>query len=66
MEDTWNDIQAVKTKQQSLREKMLRRKREREGLVAGITGATSAPVSEPAAQASETENKGKVRSFSGN
>lgn len=37
--DTWSDIQAFKMKQNSLREKMQRRKREREGLVAGLSSA---------------------------
>ena len=42
MSDTWSDIQAVKSKQSSLREKFARRKKEREGLLAGITGSGGA------------------------
>ncbi|XP_074645216.1 N(6)-adenosine-methyltransferase catalytic subunit METTL3-like [Tubulanus polymorphus] len=41
MSDTWSDIQAIKNKQSSLREKLLRRRREREGIVADITSSTS-------------------------
>ena len=41
MSDTWSDIQAVKTKQSSMRAKLLERKRQREGLVAEITNAES-------------------------
>ncbi|KAK7483066.1 hypothetical protein BaRGS_00025729 [Batillaria attramentaria] len=38
MSDTWSDIQALKDRQNSLRAKMLQRKREREGLVAELQG----------------------------
>ena len=38
MSDTWNDIQALKNRKLSLREKHLRRKRELEAIKAGITG----------------------------
>lgn len=38
MSDAWSDIQALKDKQNSLRAKLLQRKKEREGLVAELTG----------------------------
>ncbi|XP_015929155.1 N(6)-adenosine-methyltransferase catalytic subunit METTL3 isoform X1 [Parasteatoda tepidariorum] len=37
MSDTWSDIQAFKSKQSSLRERLQRRKKEREDLVLSIT-----------------------------
>ena len=45
--DTWGDIQAIKNKQTSLREKLARRKKERQEVVAEIIGggASVAPVS---------------------
>lgn len=42
MGDTWNDIQAVKNKQSSLREKLERRKKERQEAVDEITRTPSA------------------------
>ncbi|OQR71019.1 N6-adenosine-methyltransferase 70 kDa subunit-like [Tropilaelaps mercedesae] len=39
--DTWKDIQALKSRQSSFREKLLKRKKEREEIVLGITGAES-------------------------
>lgn len=41
MSDTWSDIQAFKSRQSSLRERLQRRKKEREGLVLGITSELS-------------------------
>ena len=42
MADTWSDIQALKTKQSSLREKLAQRKKKREEIAAGILGLTAA------------------------
>ncbi|XP_022654032.1 N6-adenosine-methyltransferase 70 kDa subunit-like [Varroa jacobsoni] len=39
--DTWKDIQALKSRQSSFREKLLKRKKEREEIVLGITGVES-------------------------
>ncbi|XP_013403912.1 N6-adenosine-methyltransferase catalytic subunit [Lingula anatina] len=52
MSDTWSDIQAVKSKQSSLREKLMQRRREREGLLKQISGAPASnsstlPTSDP-------------------
>lgn len=41
MSDTWSDIQALRSRQSSLRERLQRRKKEREGLVLGITNELS-------------------------
>lgn len=41
MSDTWNEIQEVKSKRSSLREKLLKRRKENEGLVADLTGSSS-------------------------
>ena len=41
MTDPWNDILTVKDRKNSLRAKMMQRKREREGLVAELKGETS-------------------------
>lgn len=41
MSDTWSDIQAFKSRQSSLRERLQRRKKEREGLVLSITNELS-------------------------
>lgn len=41
MSDTWSDIQAVKSQSRSYRERMLRRRKEREGLVADLTSGGS-------------------------
>ncbi|XP_023222300.1 N6-adenosine-methyltransferase catalytic subunit-like [Centruroides sculpturatus] len=41
MSDTWSDIQAFKSRQSSLRERLQRRKKEREGIVLSITGELS-------------------------
>lgn len=56
MSDTWSDIQALKDRQNSLRAKMLQRKREREGLAAELQGAqsVSAAVSLPATTETST------------
>lgn len=42
MSDTWSDIQAFKSRQSSLRERLQRRKKEREGLVLSIANETNA------------------------
>ncbi|XP_076449417.1 N(6)-adenosine-methyltransferase catalytic subunit METTL3-like [Babylonia areolata] len=42
MSDPWNDILTVKDRKNTLRAKMMQRKKEREGLVAELTGETSA------------------------
>ena len=53
MSDTWSDIQALKSRQSSMRERLARRKKEREGLVADITGQSQA-VSAAAATTSSS------------
>ena len=63
MSDTWSDIQALKSRQNSMRERLARRKKEREGLVANITGSggsggTSSTAESPAASAAT--KKGEV------
>ena len=40
--DAWSDIQALKNKQSSLREKLAQRKKQRQEVVAEITGKSSA------------------------
>lgn len=55
MSDTWNAIQEVKSKQSSMRAKMLERKRLREGLVAELVQndlniPSSSPSSKPASR----------------
>lgn len=43
MADAWSELQEIKNKRLSLREKLAKRKREREGLLSGATaGAASA------------------------
>ena len=44
MSDAWSDIQALKTKQNSLREKLAQRKKQRQEVVAEIIGKPSATV----------------------
>ncbi|KAK2193539.1 hypothetical protein NP493_10g04021 [Ridgeia piscesae] len=41
MSDTWSDIQALKTKQSSLREKIAQRRKKRKEIAAGILGLTT-------------------------
>ena len=41
MSDAWSDIQALKTKQSSLREKLAQRKKQRQEVVAEIIGTPS-------------------------
>ena len=41
--DAWNEIQALKSKQNSLRAKLAARRKEREGLVAEISNAKTTP-----------------------
>jgi len=44
MSDAWSDIQALKNKQNSLREKLAQRKKQRQEVVAEIIGKPSAAV----------------------
>jgi len=44
MSDAWNDIQALKNKQSSLREKLAQRKKQRQEVVAEIIGKPPAAV----------------------
>jgi len=44
MSDAWSDIQALKNKQSSLREKLAQRKKQRQEVVAEIIGTPSAVV----------------------
>ena len=64
MSDTWSDIQALKSRQTSMRERPARRKKEREGLVADITGQSQA-VS-PASAAATSSSNSAVSSKKGN
>lgn len=65
MSDTWSDIQAFKSRQSSLRERLQRRKKEREGLVLGIgelggTGISRSNSPVPTLQSSaKDENSSK-------
>ncbi|XP_076338474.1 methyltransferase like 3 [Tachypleus tridentatus] len=47
MSDTWSDIQALKSRQSSLRERLQRRKKEREGIVLSIQGELGGPTGSP-------------------
>ena len=49
MSDTWNDIQVVKHKTTSLRDKIAKRRQEREGILANIS-KISAPTPPPIPQ----------------
>ena len=60
MSDTWSDIQALKSRQSSMRERLARRKKEREGLVADITGQSQA-VSTAAAAATSSSSATSVK-----
>lgn len=44
MSDAWNEIQAVKSKRNSLREKLEKRKKERQDIL-GVSSALSMPTS---------------------
>jgi len=44
MSDAWSDIQALKNKQSSLREKLAQRKKQRQEVVAEIIGKPAAAV----------------------
>ena len=61
MSDTWSDIQALKSRQSSMRERLARRKKEREGLVADITGQSQSatPASAPATSTSGAVSSAK-------
>ncbi|GFO20701.1 N6-adenosine-methyltransferase subunit [Plakobranchus ocellatus] len=43
MADAWNDIQALKDRQSSMRAKMMERRKQREGLAAELTSSGAAP-----------------------
>ncbi|KAK3731758.1 hypothetical protein RRG08_035427 [Elysia crispata] len=43
MADAWNDIQALKNRQSSMRAKMMERRKQREGLAAELTSSGAAP-----------------------
>lgn len=61
MSDTWSDIQALKDRQNTLRAKMLQRKREREGLVAELQGVqTTSSSSGAASSAAHTESSASL------
>lgn len=47
MSDTWNEIQSFKTKQSSLREKLQRRKKERQEILEASPGAGKSKTSLP-------------------
>ncbi|XP_064640544.1 N6-adenosine-methyltransferase subunit METTL3-like [Lineus longissimus] len=64
MSDTWSDIQATKNKQSSLREKLLRRRREREGILADISGPSLASAAGDTAGSSASTSKPSSRSSS--
>ncbi|XP_071088181.1 N(6)-adenosine-methyltransferase catalytic subunit METTL3-like [Haliotis cracherodii] len=56
MSDTWDDIQAVKSRHNSLRAKLLQRKREREGLVAELKAPASTSASPSSTVTTATES----------
>ena len=45
MSDPWNDIQTAKDRKNTMRAKMMQRKKEREGLAAELIGESSSGVS---------------------
>lgn len=62
MSDAWNEIQALKSKQNSFRAKLAARRKEREGLVAEISAKTSStsPVVSSVAKQSSAPNDGRL------
>ncbi|XP_041375648.1 N6-adenosine-methyltransferase subunit METTL3-like [Gigantopelta aegis] len=58
MSDTWEDLQAIKSRQSSLREKMRQRKREREGIVAQL----AAVIPETAASLGNVKSDSSAKS----
>lgn len=48
MSDTWNDIQAIKNRHNTLRAKMMVRRKQRADIVAGLSSTTGAPSIVPA------------------
>ena len=52
MSDTWNELQSFRNKQSSLREKLAKRRKERQGVAAGIPPTASANASN--AESAET------------
>ncbi|KAL8574597.1 hypothetical protein ACOMHN_061597 [Nucella lapillus] len=59
MSDPWNDILTVKDRKNTLRAKMMQRKKEREGLVAELIGETSTGTSSAAASQPATSASGR-------
>lgn len=45
MSDAWEEIQAIKSKRNSLRERLEKRKKERQDILGSSLGATSSPIS---------------------
>lgn len=64
MSDTWSDIQALKNKQTSLREKLARRKKERQEAVDEIIGTPSAVKAEPGSDVAQNSAVTPVSSSS--
>ncbi|XP_077868588.1 N(6)-adenosine-methyltransferase subunit METTL3-like [Saccoglossus kowalevskii] len=70
MSDTWENIQALKKKQESLRERMQRRKRERERIGVGLSAAgpggvaedTAAPISSQIGSTSRSDSPAPTNS----
>ena len=62
--DTWNQLQAHKRKQESLKERLLKRRKERQGLLDGdvvnVLGSEGLVTSSPS---SGRNNDGSYRSF---
>lgn len=47
MSDAWEEIQAVKSKRNSLREKLEKRKKERQNILSSSLGSTDRPEGSP-------------------
>ncbi|XP_033125351.1 N6-adenosine-methyltransferase catalytic subunit-like [Anneissia japonica] len=58
MSDTWSDIQAVKRRQENLRERLNRRKNERQNIA--LAGAGSAGSSSPSQQQSKSTDQQQI------
>ena len=58
MSDTWNEIQAVKRRQESLRERLQRRKKERQNLEIELSGGQT--TSTPASSSATGKLKGQI------
>lgn len=61
--DAWNDIQAIKSKQSSLRAKMLQRRKEREGIAAEITKSSISPTTSSEDTKSQSETASPVKAI---